>query len=30
MLLGVVLMLAWSRGNPAFFRQRPGVFGAAE
>ncbi|MEA2244456.1 MAG: hypothetical protein QOD24_4012 [Solirubrobacteraceae bacterium] len=30
MLLGVVLMLAWSRGNPAFFRQQPGVFGGRE
>jgi hypothetical protein len=30
MLLGVVLMLARSRGNPGFFRQRPEVFGGAE
>jgi amino acid transporter len=30
MLLGVVLMLAWSRGNPAFFRQRREVFRRAE
>jgi amino acid transporter len=30
MLLGVVLMLAWSRGHRGFFRQRPEVFGSAE
>lgn len=28
LLLGAVLMLAWSRGHRAFFRRRPRVFGA--
>jgi hypothetical protein len=28
MVLGAVLMVAWSRRQRAFFRQRPGVFGA--
>jgi amino acid transporter len=28
--LGVVLMLAWSRGHRAFFSRRPGVLGDAE